>query len=51
MLDILVKDSIPFDANLLYNNALHNRELIFEYKQEFLKGQFLDKIFTDIINK
>ena len=51
LLDILVKDLVAFDTDLLYNNALHNRELIFEYKQELLKGQFLDKIFTDIINK
>jgi len=51
LLDILVKDLVAYDADLLYNNALHNRELIFDYKQEFLKGQFLDKIFTDMINK
>lgn len=51
LLDILVKDLVAFDPDLLYNNALHNQELILNYKQEFLKGQFLDKIFTDIINK
>lgn len=51
LLDILVKDLVAFDPDLLYNNALHNRELILNYKKEFLKGQFLDKIFTDIINK
>jgi hypothetical protein len=51
LLDILVKDSVAFDPDLLYNNALHNQNLIQNYKQEFLKGQFLDKIFTDINNK
>jgi len=51
LLDILIKDSVAFDPDLLYNNALHNQNLIQNYKQEFSKGQFLDKIFTDINNK
>lgn len=51
LLDVLVKDLVAFDPDLLYNNALHNQALILKYKQEFLKGQFFEKIFTDIINK
>lgn len=51
LLNILVKDLVAFDPDLLYNNALHNQELIQNYKQEFFKGQFLDKIFTDISNR
>jgi len=51
LLDVLVKDLVAFDPDLLYNNALHNQDLIQNYKQEFLKGQFLDKIFTTINNK
>lgn len=49
LLDILVNDSIDFDPVTLYNNALHNQNLISNYKRQFLAGDFLDKILTEII--
>ena len=48
LLDILVNDSIDFDPVILYNNALHNRDLISNYKQQMLTGEFLDRILTEI---
>jgi hypothetical protein len=48
LLDILVNDSIDFDSITLYNNALHNRDLISDYKRQFLDGKFLDKLLTEI---
>lgn len=48
LLDILVHDSIAFDTESLYNNALHNQSLISDYKTQFLKGIYLDKILTEI---
>lgn len=49
ILEILIDDCFDFDAKMLYNQAIHNRELIRGYKQQFLKGDFLDGIFSDII--
>lgn len=49
ILEILIDDCFDFDATMLYNQAIHNRELIRGYKQQFLKGHFLDGIFSDII--
>lgn len=48
LLDILVNDSVAYDAELLYNNAVHNRDLITGFKKQFLNGAFLDKILTEI---
>ena len=48
ILDILVNDLVSFDPDMLYNNALYNRDLIKNYQQELLKGKFLDRIFTTI---
>lgn len=49
LLNILINDSIDFDPVTLYNNALHNRDLIYNYKHQFLTGEFLDKILTEIV--
>jgi hypothetical protein len=49
LLDILVNDSIDFDPVTLYNNALHNQDLISNYKRQLLASNFLDKILTEII--
>jgi hypothetical protein len=51
ILDILVKDNLQFDAESLYNQAMHNRDLIAIQKQKFLHGGFLEKIFSDIVQK
>ena len=51
ILDILVNDSIDFDPQTLYNNALHNRDLISNYKRQILTSEFLDKILTEIIEQ
>lgn len=48
LLDILVNDSVAFDIELLYNNALHNQKLIADYKMKFLNGNYLDQILTKI---
>jgi hypothetical protein len=48
LLDVLVNDSIDFDPKTLYNNALHNRDVIVCYKKQLLSGSYLDKILTEI---
>ncbi|MFZ9296673.1 MAG: hypothetical protein ACO259_10770, partial [Bacteroidia bacterium] len=48
LLDILVNDPVAYDAELLYNNAVNNRDLIAGFKKQFLNGAFLDKILTEI---
>jgi hypothetical protein len=48
LLEILVNDPIEFDHENQYNDAIHNRELIRQYKTEFIKGDFLEKILTEI---
>lgn len=48
ILDILVNDSVVFDTEVLYNSALHNQNLILYYKEQFLKGIYLDKILTKV---
>jgi hypothetical protein len=50
LLEILVNDSIAYDAESLYNNALHNKDLIAKYKIQFLNGHCLDKILNEIHN-
>lgn len=51
MLDILIDDDFDFDVDSLYNQAMHNRDLIAIQKQKFLHGGFLEKIFLDIVQK
>lgn len=48
ILEILVNDSIAFDADLLYNNALHNRNLLASYKKRLAEDGFLDKMLNKI---
>jgi hypothetical protein len=48
LLDILVNDSIDYNFSSMYNNALHNRDLIINYKKQFLDGSYLDKILSEI---
>jgi len=48
LLDVLINDSIAFDVESLYNDAMHNKDLIFNYKKQFLSGHYLDKILTEI---
>lgn len=51
ILDILVNDNLQFDAESLYNQAMHNRDLIAIQKHKFLHGGFLEKILSDIVQK
>jgi hypothetical protein len=48
LLNILVSDSIDFSPETLYNNAMHNRHLISNYKKQLLNGEYLDKILNEI---
>lgn len=49
ILDILINDHFDFDAELLYNQAVINRDVIDGFKHEFLKGDFLEEVFSDIL--
>jgi hypothetical protein len=51
MLDILVNDNLQFDAELLYNQAMHNQGLFVNFKHQFLQGHFVEKIFAEIVEK
>ena len=51
MLDILVDDDVDFDVDSLYNQAMHNRDLIAIQKQKFLHGGFFEKMLSDIVQK
>lgn len=48
LLNILINDSIVFDPDQLYNNALHNQAIFSRYKEQLIKGHFLDKIFSEV---
>jgi hypothetical protein len=49
ILDILVNDSVEFDHKKVYNRAIYNKNKFKHYKNEFLKGDFYDKIFNTIL--
>ncbi len=49
LLTILVDDYIEFSFERLYNNAVCNRDLIADYRTQFLNGDYLNKILTGII--
>jgi hypothetical protein len=48
LLKILVEDSIEFDYNLLYNQAMHNRELLQTWKCDYQKSDFFEDVFNKI---
>jgi len=51
LLNILINDTIDFDREILYNNSMYNRNLINDYKKQFLDGHYLDNILTEIIEE
>ena len=51
LLNILVNDSIEFNPKELYNRAMHNRNKNKHYKDEFLKGNFYDRIFDTVLEQ
>ena len=49
LLKILVEDSIDFDVDSLYNQAMHNRLLLQNWKVVYQKDNFFDKFFTEAL--
>lgn len=50
LLEIINKDTIVFDAELLYNSAIHNNNIISEYRQKMQDTLFLEEIFSGVID-
>lgn len=51
ILDILVNDLIELNPKELYNRAMHNKSMNKHYKDEFLKGDFYNRIFDTVLEK
>jgi len=49
ILDILINDSIEFNQKTAYDRAMHNKNKFKHYKDEFLKGNFYNRIFDIIL--
>lgn len=48
ILNILIEDSIAYDKNLLYNQVIHNRELVTKFADKCSKLDFFDEIIDQI---
>jgi hypothetical protein len=46
LLNILVNDSVDFDAETLYNQSQHNRHLLRAWKTEYSRPDFFDELFN-----
>lgn len=49
LLKILVDDSIDFDYQALYNQSMHNRELLQSWKTEYQRADFFDNFYTGVL--
>ena len=50
LLDILVQDSVDFDADNLYNQCQHNRALLQGWKAEYQRSDFFDTLFYKVVS-
>lgn len=48
LLNILVEDSIAYDSNLLYNQAMYNRELVTKFSNQCDQLNFFDEILDQL---
>lgn len=46
LLQILVNNSIDIDANIMYNQCLHNRELLLSWKNEYNDPNFFNDLYV-----
>jgi len=49
ILDILINDSIELNPKEAYNRAMHNKQKFKYYKDQFLKGDFYNRIFDMVL--
>ena len=49
ILDLLINDTIDFDPDAVYNQAMNNKEKFKRYKEELIKGHFYDRIFAEVL--
>ena len=46
LIKILVEDSVDFDPDVVYNQCLHNRELLRSWKKEYQDPYFFNDLYT-----
>lgn len=49
LLDILVGDTVDFDATQLYNQSIHNRKLLQSWQSEYQKSNFFDDFYNKVL--
>ena len=50
LLSFISEDKIEWNYKLQKNKAIHNRELLFTWKQTYQKNNYFDEIFETILN-
>ena len=50
ILDILIRDEIDFDPIHKYNQCVHNQHILESWKRTYLKSDFFDQLFDEIIS-
>lgn len=49
LLEILEKDSVAFDSQMLYNRSMHNREVCAQLQHQFHQDNYFDEFFTQVL--
>jgi hypothetical protein len=49
LLNIIEHDAVDFDASLLYNRSMHNRDICLKLQQQYQQHNYFDKFLTQVL--